>query len=447
VNISTDTPIDVPPMLAGLTLPASWHKLLESLRPAFHRSRPFAIFVLVATGLIMQTARRTVVGMLAGAAMAAAVSFHSVCRFFSHHRWETDRVGLALARLIVDRLLEPGAPIEVVIDDTLFRRWGPKVFGAFWTHDGSAQDHNALGRGNRWVVLGIIVTLPFCSRPVCLPVLLRLWGGKGTASPVKLAAEMISVLAQEFTDRRIHVVADAAYHGKPLLIAGTTITTRLPTNAVLYAPAPPPTGRRGRPRLKGQRLGTPTQIASRADWNTTMVSRYGSQHSVEIAVINGIWYGAFANTAGRIVLVRDRGADTMLALFTTDLDSTNEQIATRYAHRWPIETAIAAGKQLLGIGQARNRLQQAVERTVPFGFLVYSLVIIWYALHGYHPDDLTNRRNNQPWYPHKDEPSFEDMLTKLRKTLTLSRITGVCAGQPDPHKYRDYELAWAAAAA
>jgi len=56
---------------------------------------------------------------------------------------------------------------------------GPKVFGAFWTHDGSAQDPNALSRGNRWVVAGIVLTVPFCSHPVCLPVLLRLWRGKG----------------------------------------------------------------------------------------------------------------------------------------------------------------------------------------------------------------------------------------------------------------------------
>jgi hypothetical protein len=112
-----------------------------------------------------------------------------------------------------------------------------------------------------------------------------------------------------------------------------------------------------------------------------------------------------------------------------------------------METAIAGGKQLLGIGQARNRLRKAVERTVPFGFIVYSLVIVWYTLHGHHPDDITSRRDQQPWYPHKDEPAFEDMLAKLRRTLVVARITGVSAAQPDPRKYRDYELACAAAAA
>jgi len=45
---------------------------------------------------------------------------------------------LALAGLVVTHLLAPGAPITVVIDDTLFRRRGRKVHGAGWFHDGSA---------------------------------------------------------------------------------------------------------------------------------------------------------------------------------------------------------------------------------------------------------------------------------------------------------------------
>lgn len=405
------------------------------------------MFGLLVVGLVAQTGRRTVVGMLAGAGAAAVVSFHTACRFFSHHGWDADRIGLALARLIVDRLLAAGAPIAVAVDDTLFRRWGRKVFGAFWTHDGAGQDPNALGRGNRWVIVGIVVRLPFSSHPVCLPILLRLWRGKGTPSPVKLAGQMISLLAQEFPDRTIHAVGDAAYHGLPLLVAGTTTTTRLPANAVLYAPAPPRTGKPGRPRLKGARLGTPSEIAATAEGRRVRVQRYGRVDAVEVAVIDGLWYGAFRDKAGRVVLVREVCGDKLLALFTTDTDSPVETIVARYADRWPMETAIAGGKQLLGIGQARNRLRKAVERTVPFGFIVYSLVIVWYTLHGHHPDDITSRRDQQPWYPHKDEPAFEDMLAKLRRTLVVARITGVSAAQPDPRKYRDYELACAAAAA
>jgi len=54
-------------MLQSPTLPATWRGLLEMFRPAFRRSRTFGLFALLATGLVAQTARRTVVGMLVGA--------------------------------------------------------------------------------------------------------------------------------------------------------------------------------------------------------------------------------------------------------------------------------------------------------------------------------------------------------------------------------------------
>ena len=43
-----------------------------------------------------------------------------------------------------------------------------------------------------------------------------------------------------------------------------TMTTRARSNAVFCELAPPRTGKRGRPRLKGERIGTPGDIARRA---------------------------------------------------------------------------------------------------------------------------------------------------------------------------------------
>jgi hypothetical protein len=117
-------------------------------------------------------------------------------------------------------------------------------------------------------------------------------------------------------------------------------------------------------------------------------------------------------------------------------------------HRtWRIEPSNASGKQQAGVGQARNRLPRAVERTVPFGMIVQSMVITWYALYGYDPADVTDRAIAQPWYQTKTEPSFEDMILKLRKTIIAARFTTVTPGQPDPGLLHDYALACAAAAA
>jgi hypothetical protein len=432
-----------------MILPGSWAALLEPFRVVFRRRGTFTLFTVLATGMVAQNGRRSVVGMLAGARMAGVVSFHAACRFFSTAVWDVDRLGLVAARLIVDRLLAAEEPIVVVVDDTLFRRWGRKVYHAFWTHDGAAQGKQKIGRGNRWVIAGIVARLPFCSSPVCLPVLFRLWAGKGTASPVELAGQLLGLVAVEFTGRQVHGVGDAAYHGEPLLVPGTTWTTRLPHNAALFAPAPPRTGRRGRPARKGAKLGRPETLAATATWRRVTVSRYGRSQTVHVAEVACIWYGSFANTAGRCVLVRevDSAKPYDLALFTTDTATTVVTVVERYAVRWSIEPSNANGKQQMGVGQARNRLPKAVERTVPFGMLVQSMLIVWYALHGYHPDDILARRITQPWYDSKTEPSFEDMISKLRRTLIAARFSAPIPGQTDPDLLRDYALACAAAAA
>jgi len=76
-----------------------------------------------------------------------------------------------VARLVVALLMPAGQPVAVAIDDTLFRRRGKKVWAASWFHDGSVQDRHKTGRGNNWVIAAIVADLPFCSRPVALPVL------------------------------------------------------------------------------------------------------------------------------------------------------------------------------------------------------------------------------------------------------------------------------------
>ena len=61
--------------------------------------------------------------------------------------------------------------------------------------------------------------------------------------------------------------------------------------------------------------------------------------------------------------------------------------------------------------------------------------------------DTLARRLAQPWYRTKTEPSFEDMITKLRKALIVARVTPVSPGQPNADLLHDYVLACASAAA
>jgi len=92
------------------------------------------------------------------------------------------------------------------------------------------------------------------------------------------------------------------------------------------------------------------------------------------------------------------------------------ELTARYDSRWTIETAHQEAKAH-GVGQARNRVQHAVERTVPFGFLTQTITIAWYALHGNPQSDLDARRRAAPWYRQKATVSYADMLAALRREL------------------------------
>jgi hypothetical protein len=109
-----------------------------------------------------------------------------------------------------------------------------------WFHDGSAAGQTTVGYGNNWVVVAIVVTLPFVSRPVALPVLAAL-AVKGGRSKPDLARDLIDAIAERFGDRECHVVADAAYGCGAFmgLGEGMTMTTRAKTNAVFSHLAPP----------------------------------------------------------------------------------------------------------------------------------------------------------------------------------------------------------------
>jgi hypothetical protein len=119
----------------------------------------------------------------------------------------------------------------------------------------------------------------------------------------------------------------------------------------------------------------------------------------------------------------------------------------RYAGRWAIEVAFEDAKQITGVGEARNRVRAAVERTVPFGLYTQSIVIIWYHLAGHHPSVVRDRRNRAPWYTTKRYPSYQDMIVKLRRVLIAAQYQPEVPDQPTHEEIRAVRLAWAQASA
>ncbi|MCA1700497.1 MAG: transposase [Actinobacteria bacterium] len=446
-----------------LHVPGSLDGLLSLLRPCF--SQPtFHTFRALIVGQISQTGRRTVTGMLVGARVSTVWHHARAHRFFSHARWSVDELGLRIAELIAERLTEPGAPLLLAIDDTLLHRAGRKVHGCFWHHDATANSQQAaVAWGNNWVVVGLVVRLAFLDRAVCLPVLFRLWQPKrkhipndkpDPERPAKpaLARELVDLLAARLKGHTIHTVGDGAYATGALrgLGARVTMTSRLRSNAALYAPAPPRTGKRGRPAKWGKRLPALAQIATdpATQWTAQPVLRYGKTETLLLHQIDCLWGPLGAETTVRVILVKDdeKACGYQIALISTDLQATAAQIVERYADRWPIEVCYQDAKHVFGVGHARNRTRQAVQRTVPFQFLAMTLTIVWYALHGHHPDVVAEHRARAPWYHSKTNPSSADILAKLRRTIIAAQYHPRRAATPTPAEIMQVQHAWDAAA-
>jgi DDE superfamily endonuclease len=426
-------------------LPASLTTLLTEFRSCF-TAWTFPVFCALAAGLLAQPGRRTVCGMLVGARLSRVWSHHRAHRFFSHARWSLDQVSATLTRMVVRLLVPEGQPVTVAVDDTLFHRRGPKVHAASWFHDGSAQGTKKVGYGNNWVIAAVIVQLPFLDRPVALPVGFALVvKGTHAASRLKLSRQLVESLAAAVPDRRVHVVADSAYAGKALrgLDPRISWTTRLRSNAALFKLAPPRTGKPGRPRLKGAKLGSLATLAAQASFTATTVRRYGTTSTVHTAVLHCLWYGVFGPQQVQVVLVRDRATTGYnIALISTDPAATAAQVIERYATRWSIEVAIEDAKQTFGVGQARNRVKAAVERTTPFALIISSLAVCWYATAGHHPTDVDAARELAPWYRSKTQPSVLDMLAKLRRVIITAQYRHADPQPATPQEINILRLAW-----
>lgn len=441
--------------------PDSLATLLSLFRGCFTRPT-YETFCSLCAGFIARVGEHTVTGMLLAARLERSWHHSRAHDFFSRRRWCADALGLRLLDFIVERFLETGTPLRLAVDDTVFARSGPKVFGAHLHRQDSVHGGGKQVRyGNCWVVLGIVLRLPFGERTVFLPLLFRLWqadparrgyGRKGLPykrskdpafpSQSELARELVDLVHARHPERQIELLGDGAYATKAMrgLPEEVRMIARLKSSCTLYAfPTPKDPRKRGRGALKGERLGRVKEVAAGARQSFTEISPKapGLPPSLSVYVLDCLWFGVLHTRPVRVVIVADpKGERPMaMALVSTNTSLGATEIVERYALRWTIEVCFRDAKQLSGVGEARNRTPRAVKRTVPFGFLCQSLTVAWYMLNGDPSEDVKARRRHAPWYRHKRSPSYGDMLVALRRAMIAVEFPRESVPEPKQRKF------------
>ena len=422
-----------------MTLVSSFSVLLQELAVVM-TAPSFQNFLTIATGWTFAN-RRTVTGMLLAAGVAGKQHHAAFHRFFSEAQWSLDDLGLAVFRL-VEHLC--GDCVFVIIDDTLARKRGLKMFGTGMHHDPllSSRKHVVVNWGHCWVVLGVMVHFPLWpDRPFCLPILFRLYLNKKRVaqerrvyrSKPELALAMLRVLCGHRKSKRFHALADSAYGGQNVIAglpANCDLTSRLRLDARLYeAPAQIKSGKRGRPRKRGDQLPTPQQMLEQRARQIEL-QIYGRSQKARVCQAEARMF-ALPDRPLCVVaveaLVGGRGRE---AFYSTCLGATAEEVLTRYAFRWSVEVMFKEAKQHLGFEDPQGWTRRAVERTAPIAMVLYGLIVYWYATEGHR----NYRELPRPWYTSKGRESFADMLATLRRRSLKESISAWAPTGPGSQK-------------
>lgn len=432
---------------------------------SFGVTRPgFRNLVVVLSGWILTRGPHAVTEALVVTDVSSRQHWERFHRFFSRGAWSPDVLGRNVFHRL-ERWFQTDT-LRIVIDDTIAPKKGPHVFGLGSHLDPvrSTKLCRIFTFGHCWVVLAVVVRLPFSTRAWALPVLFRLYRNlkecKKKREPYKkkteLARDMLDVLlGWTASDRRIEAAADSAY-------CNDTVTRGLPERVVLFGSMrpdavltePPPlqaTSRRGgRPRKRGRLLRKPEKIATdgRTAWQTTTATLYGRVTTIRYKTLLAQWYRATGTRLLRIVIVEcTTGRLGCRVYFSFDASLDVTRILETYAGRWGIEVFFRDAKQLLGFADSQARKQAAVLRVAPLVGLLYSVLVLWFAEGALRSPIAA--LPVRPWYPRKRGFSFADILRTARRALEpVDVLVPFSASEdlqkPRPHRYVHHARARAA---
>ncbi len=210
--------------------------------------------------------------------------------------------------------------------------------------------------------------------------------------------------------------------------------TRLRLDAALYEPAPPrPPGTVGRPRTKGARLPTLSEVlaAKSTPWRRVHVPGwYGAgERTIEITSATAVWrHGGLPVVPIRWVLIRDpENRFAPQALLCTDLARDPAQIVGWFVQGWQVEVTFQEARAHLGVETQRQWSDLAILRTTPALLGLFSLVTL-FAHQMLDGQPLPVRQ--AAWYT-KALPTFADTLAFVRQQLWPVSIAYLSPAQPE----------------
>jgi hypothetical protein len=398
----------------------SFDTFWDRARPAFGQERTWGRARTLALSALVGLGRRTVTGMLSASAQTG-VDWSAAYRLFERERFDKDAL-FAPARSGACSRLSENDPLVVLMDDTLVRKRGRRVFGAAWKRDPLGPPFcNNFVWGQRFLQLsaalpegngvhrarGIPIDLTHCPLPK------KPWRNappsaweeyqhhQKTMKVSAVGVDRIKALRasmdtdSENVHRPLILAVDGSFTNKTVfrdLPPNTTVVGRIRKDARLFLP---PTSsdrpRRGRRRWYGDLLPTPEQIRQDPGipWVAVPAWGAGEIRRFEVKTLSPVRWAGSGRKNVRLVVIRPlayrpRKRGRLLYrdpvyLLCTDPDLPLGQLLQSFLWRWEIELNFRDEKTVLGVGEAQVRTKAAVETVPCLIVAAYAFLLLAYA--------------------------------------------------------------------
>jgi len=414
------------------TLPPEILAILQPFAIIFRQKRIFQKFLILLMGCILCIGGVTVCAALRALGLNTGIAYSRFHRLLNHDYWNMQLASKILLQMIIKAFSLK--TLNFSIDDTIERRRGKKIKakGIFKDPVGTGNGKHVTCSGLRWVPIMILVRVPFMKRTVALPFMVVMSISERTAikiarrhkSPQRIAEQVCFLLRRWFPKQMISLVADAGYTTTKLFRTcqklDIQLVTRAKSNLRFFRPAPARTGKRGRPRTKGDRLPPLKALRNGFEliWTQVLIEGYSGVSTMRwVATLDCLWdCVGEGNIPVRLVFVKslEDGPDApVFCLITSASLLSIEQIVSLYGMRWSQEVTHREAREHLGMETQRQWSDLAIERSTPLLFGMYSLIFLFiqqlYGEAGVRPTQVA-------WYQ-KKEPAFSDLLHTIRELI------------------------------
>lgn len=203
-----------------MSLPSLIEKFLIPFSSAFTQPswERFAFLVIAA---ILTTGSRTISNMIRTVNVLSFGHQSSFHRLLSCRNWNSFKLAKILSTLILYTFYKANSPIKIVGDDTVDGHKGKNVYGKSRHRDAvrSSHSYTAFRYGHKWIVLAVLVQVPWSNRPWALPCLVALYRaekenkrlGKRNKTPPEIMRQLLIQMIRWFPERKYIFAGDAGF--------------------------------------------------------------------------------------------------------------------------------------------------------------------------------------------------------------------------------------------